>query len=64
MFKEYDTVRLKYDDDEVGVKATFTGTIVDVPAAGVFTIEFFDEDGDTVMPALYKTYTADELVRH
>ena len=45
MLKLFDTVTLKNDDPETGVKAGTEGTIVDVLGNGkAFTVEFFDED--------------------
>jgi len=63
VFKELDVVRLKKDDTESGVKTTHLGTIVDVLADDVFTVEFIDEHGDTIMPSLLKTYSANELIK-
>ena len=49
MLKFFDTVTLKNDDPETGVKAGTEGTIVDVLGNGkAFTVEFFDEDGNTI----------------
>ena len=46
MLKLFDTVTLKNDDPETGVKAGTEGTIVDVLGNGkAFTVEFFDEAG-------------------
>ena len=62
MFKLYDIVKLKKDDDVHGVKESFTGTIVDVQAGGkAFTVEFIDEKGETVEPALFADYKPDEI---
>lgn len=63
MFKELDVVRLKVDDVEVGVKTTYLGTIVDLLTPDVFTVEFVDENGDTIEAALYKVYSADQLTK-
>lgn len=63
MFKLLDIVRLKEDDLEVGVKKTYTGTIVDVLGNGeAFTVEFIDENGDMIEKAIMKEYTADQLI--
>lgn len=54
MLKLFDTVTLKNDDPETGVKAGTEGTIVDVLGNGkAFTVEFFDEDGNTIEASLY-----------
>lgn len=43
MLKLFDTVTLKNDDPETGVKAGTEGTIVDVLGNGkAFTVEFFE----------------------
>lgn len=63
MFKEFDVVRLKEDDIDAGVKASYLGTIVDVIDKDVFTVEFFDDEGNTIMPALLKTYSTKELIK-
>ena len=43
MLKFFDTVTLKNDDPETGVKAGTEGTIVDVLGNGkAFTVEFFE----------------------
>lgn len=53
MLKLFDTVTLKNDDPETGVKAGTEGTIVDVLGNGkAFTVEFFDEDGNTIEASL------------
>ena len=63
MFKLLDIVRLKEDDLEVGVKKTYTGTIVDVLGNGeAFTVEFIDENDDMIEKAIMKEYTADQLI--
>ncbi len=63
MFKQFDLVRLKEPDHETGVKTEYTGTIVDVLSAEAMTVEFTDEHGDTVEPALFKTYSTEQLVK-
>lgn len=50
------------DDPETGVKAGTEGTIVDVLGNGkAFTVEFFDEDGNTIEASLYTEYTPAQL---
>ena len=62
MLKLFDTVTLKNDDPETGVKAGTEGTIVDVLGNGkAFTVEFFDEDGNTIEASLYTEYTSAQL---
>ena len=56
MLKLFDTVTLKNDDPETGVKAGTVGTIVDVLGNGkAFTVEFFDEDGNTKEASLIQS---------
>ncbi|HHU05546.1 MAG TPA: DUF4926 domain-containing protein [Clostridiales bacterium] len=62
MLKLLDVVRLKEDNVKYGVKASYRGTIVDVLNCGeAFTIEFFDENGETVEAALFTEFTPDEI---
>ena len=62
MLKLFDTVTLKNDDPETGVKAGTEGTIVDVLGNGkAFTVEFFDEDGNTIEASLCTEYTPEQL---
>lgn len=59
MLKLFDTVTLKNDDPETGVKAGTEGTIVDVLGNGkAFTVEFFDEDGNTIEASLYRVHSS------
>ena len=62
MFALLDVVRLKKADSDTGATPGNTGTIVDVLADGVYTVEFFDEDHDTIMESLDKYYREDELM--
>lgn len=62
MLKLFDIVTLKNDDPETGVKAGTEGTIVDILGNGkAFTVEFFDEDGNTIEASLYTEYTPAQL---
>lgn len=63
MFQELDIVRLKIDDIDTGVLSSYTGTIVDVVAESQYTVDFVNADGETIVDALYKIYTADELIK-
>ncbi len=63
VFKEGDVVRLRTSDEACGVSTSCTGTVVDVLAPGVYTVEFVDEHGDTVMEALHRAYYERELVK-
>ena len=60
--KLLDIVMLKEEDKEHGVSKGCIGTIVDVLGDGdVFTVEFFDENGDTIMDALMTEYKENQL---
>ena len=62
MFALYDIVVLREDDPEAGVKAGTEGTVVDIQDGGkVYTVEFFDENGDTIEDALFKDYLPEQL---
>lgn len=62
MLKLFDIVTLKNDDPETRVKAGTEGTIVDVLGNDkAFTVEFFDEDGNTIEASLYTEYTPAQL---
>ena len=63
MFSLYDIVKLKEDDKSHGVKKSFTGTVVDVLGKGeAYTVEFFDDTGETIEDALLTEYKAEDLV--
>ena len=63
MLKLYDVVKLRKNDEAHGVKDSYTGTIVDVLSEGeAYTVEFFDEKGETVEDALLTEYYPDDLV--
>lgn len=62
MFKELDVVRLKKDDATLGIMSSYIGTIVDVHNNGeAYTVEFFDNDNETIMEGLYAEFSPDEL---
>ena len=62
MLKLLDIVTLRNDDPEAGIKAGTEGTIVDVLDNGkAFTVEFFDEAGNTIEASLYTEYTPEQL---
>ena len=64
MLKLLDVVKLKNDREDVGVKASFIGTVVDVLENGeAYTVEFTDENKETIMKSLYTTFNEDELVK-
>jgi len=62
MLELLDIVTLRNDDPETGIKAGTEGTIVDVLGNGkAFTVEFFDEDENTIEASLYTEYTPERL---
>lgn len=62
MFELYDTVVLLGDDPEAGVKAGTEGTVVYIQGDGkAYTVEFFDENGDTIEDALFKDFLPSQL---
>ena len=62
MFALYDIVVLLEDDPEADVKAGTEGTGVDIQDGGkAYTVEFFDENGDTIEEALFKDYLPEQL---
>jgi len=60
--KEHDIVILKHDDPEAGVKTTNIGVIVCVHAPGCFTVEFIDDDNNTIEASLLKVYSEKNLI--
>lgn len=63
MFKLYDIVKLIKEDETNNVSTSFHGTIVDVlDGCKAYTVEFFDDNGDSIENALMKEYLASELV--
>ena len=64
MLKLLDVVKLKNDREDVGIKTSFTGTIVDILGNGeAYTVEFIDENKETIVESLYTTFSEDELVK-
>ncbi len=62
MIELLDIVILKTDDPKTGIKAGTEGTIVDILGNGkAFTVEFFDEDGNTIEASLCTEYTPEQL---
>ena len=63
MFHEFDIVRLKENDLTAGVLTSYTGIIVDiVDGSDCCTVEFFDDNGDTIYASVMKEYFFNELV--
>ena len=59
--EEYDIVRLKYEDKEIGIKTSYTGVVINA-ARDMSTVEFFDENGETIEASIYKEYNNDDLI--
>lgn len=59
--KENDVVSLKYDDLDVGVKKEYTGTVLDIQC-GEASVEFTDDEGNTLEKAMDKYYPEDDLI--
>ena len=64
MFNLYDIVKTKKDYPELFVTKENIGTVVDVLNSGeAYTIEFINEDGETIEDALFKEFKENELIR-
>jgi len=64
MLKLYDTVTLKQDRDDIGVKASYRGAVVDVLGNGAaYTVEFFDENNNGIKASIFTEFTEDDLIK-
>ena len=62
MFSLYDTVKLKQDRPDIGVSTHNIGVIVDyVKSDNVYTVEFFDDNKETIKEALFEYFSPHEL---
>lgn len=62
MFNLLDCVKLKRDRADIGVNRSHTGVIVDILEGGkAYTVEFFDENNETIEASLYVEFDASEL---
>ena len=62
MFELLDIVRVKKEYPELSLTPKYIGTIVDVHNGGeAYTVEFIDENGDTIEKALYTEFAESEL---
>jgi len=62
MFTLHDVVKLKHDRPDLGIQSSFIGAVIDVlDGGGIFTVEFIDENGDTIDTSLYTYFKYDEL---
>ena len=64
MLALHDIVRLKHDRPDLGVTTNHIGAVIDILDNGAaYTVEFVDEDGDTIEDSIYTHFTEDELVK-
>ena len=58
----HDVVKLKHDRPDLGIKSSFLGAVVDILDGGcILTVEFVDENGDTIDTSIYTYFKYDEL---
>lgn len=62
MFELYDIVRVKKEYPELSLTPNNIGTIVDIHNGGkAYTVEFIDENFETIEEALYREFSESEL---
>lgn len=62
MLKLYDVVTLKEDDETNGIPKGTEGTVVYIHGNGeAYTVEFFDQDGNTIETSFDKEFTESEI---
>lgn len=62
MLKLYDIVKLKNERPDLKIKTSNIGVIVDVLKDGkAYTVEFTDENGDTIENSLFVEFKENEL---
>ena len=68
MLKELSIVRLKKENKKLGIKTSYDGVITDVPKRPrpdgkyYYTVEFFDEDNETIEASIMEEFPEDELI--
>jgi hypothetical protein len=63
MLNLYDVVKVKKDYPEYSLKKEYIGTVVDVINNGeAYTIEFINEQGETIEEALFTEFKESELI--
>ena len=63
MFSLYDIVILKTDRPDVNLTKGLEGVIIDyVEADNVYSVEFYDENGETIEDSVLAYFTPDELL--
>lgn len=64
MFNLYDTVKPKRDFPKLHLKSEHIGCIVDILGNGkAYTVEFFDEEGNTIEDALFYDFEEQDLIK-
>ena len=63
MLKLYDVVRLRYDRDDLGIRSTFLGSVIDVLGnSEAYTVEFVDSTGETIEESIFTHFSESDLV--
>ena len=63
MFKLYDVVKLKNSRPDIGIKENNMGSIIDIIGNGkAYTVEFFDENNETIEESIYEYFEEDDLI--
>ena len=63
MFELLEVVKLKKVIRGLEVSLENTGTIVDVLKDGVYTVEFFDKEHETIEASLFHYFTDKDLIK-
>ena len=63
MFNLYDVVRLRRERPDVGLEVGARGTVIDILGGGeAYTVEFFDNNNETIEKTIYTHFTENEIV--
>ena len=63
MFKLYDVVKLIKNRPDIGIKDNNIGTIIDIVENGrAYTVEFMDENNETIEESIYNYFDETELI--
>ena len=63
MFNLYDVVKLKKDRHDIGINEKDKGAIIDIIENGkAYTVEFFDENDETIEESIYQYFVESDLV--
>ena len=63
MIEEHDIVQLRHDNADCGVSTDCIGVVQHIPAPGVYVVEFFDANGETIDDALSTPFYEDALIQ-